>query len=94
MAIGPQTKWIKNKFTNFKRLLVIFAGAIVINFYLFTSYSVVSNLIIISSLFLVITSFLDFSKKLKKFVKNNFSLIVWFLIFIGLNHNFSIEKDF
>ena len=99
MAIGPQTKWIKNKFTNFKQLLVIFAGAIVINFaiyHLFKSYSVISNLIIISSLFLVITSFLDFFKKTEKNLSRIIShLSFGFLIFfIGLNHNFSIEKDF
>ena len=99
MAIGPQTKWIKNKFTNFKQLLVIFAGAIVINFaiyHLFKSYSVISNLIIISSLFLVITSFLDFFKKSEKNLSRIIShLSFGFLIFfIGLNHNFSIEKDF
>ena len=99
MAIGPQTKWIKNKFTNFKQLLVTFAGAILINFaiyHLFKSYSVISNLIIISSLFLVITSFLDFFKKSEKNLSRIIShLSFGFLIFfIGLNHNFSIEKDF
>ena len=99
MAIGPQTKWIKNKFRNFKQLLLIFAGAIVINFaiyHLFKSYSVISNLIIISSLFLVITSFLDFFKKSEKNLSRIIShLSFGFLIFfIGLNHNFSIEKDF
>ena len=32
MAIGPQTKWIKNKFTNLKYLLIMFSGALIINF--------------------------------------------------------------
>ncbi len=99
MAIGPQAKWIKNKFVNLKPIIIILLGAILINFaitYLFKSYSIISNLIIISSLFLIISSFLDFFKK----TKLNFSRIVshlsfgFLIFFIGLNHNFSIEKDF
>ena len=60
MAIGPQTKWIKNKFTNLKYLLIMFSGALIINFaiaYFFRSLSLISNLIIISSIFLIISSF-------------------------------------
>ena len=99
MAIGPQSKWIKNKFTNFKQLSIILTGALGINFgifYFFKSYSVISNLIIISSLFLILSSFLDFFQK----SKINLSRIVshlsfgFLIFFIGLNHNFSIEKDF
>ena len=99
MAIGPQSKWIKNKFTNFKQLFIILTGALGINFgifYFFKSYSVISNLIIISSLFLILSSFLDFFQK----SKINLSRIVshlsfgFLIFFIGLNHNFSIEKDF
>ena len=99
MAIGPQTKWIKNKFENIKELLVMAAGAALINFtiiYFFKSYSFISNLIIISSLFLIISSLLDFFKK----VKNNVPRIIshlsfgFLILFIGLNHNFSVEKDF
>ena len=99
MAIGPQAKWIKNKFTNFKQLFIILTGALGINFgifYFFKSYSVISNLIIISSLFLILSSFLDFFQK----SKINLSRIVshlsfgFLIFFIGLNHNFSIEKDF
>ena len=65
MAIGPQTRWIKNKFTNFKNIFYIIAGSIIINFtivYLFKSYSFISNLIIISSLFLIISSVSDLLK--------------------------------
>ena len=99
MAIGPQTRWIKNKFTNFKNIFYIIAGSIIINFtivYLFKSYSFISNLIIISSLFLIISSVFDIFKK--KGI--NFSRIVshlsfgFLILFIGLNHNFSDEKDF
>ena len=99
MAIGPQTKWIKNKFENIKELLVITAGAVLINFtiiFFFKSYSFISNLIIISSIFLIISSLFDFFKKEKINVARIIShLSFGFLIlFIGLNHNFSIEKDF
>ena len=99
MAIGPQAKWIKNKFINLKLVIIILLGAILINFaivYFFKSYSIISNLIIISSLFLIISTFLDFFKKSKL----NFSRIIshlsfgFLIFFIGLNHNFSIEKDF
>ena len=99
MAVGPQAKWIKNKFTNLKQLLLILICATLINFsifYLFKSYSVISNLIIISSMFLIISSLLDFLKKSEKNISRILShLSFGFLIFfIGLNHNFSIEKDF
>ncbi len=99
MTIGPQAKWIKNKFVNYKYYLYIILGAFVINFiivFLFKSYSIISNLIIISSLFLIISSFLEIFKK----KKTNFSRIIshisfgLLIFFIGLNHNFSIEKDF
>ena len=99
MAIGPQTKWIKNKFENIKELLVITAGAVLINFtiiFFFKSYSFISNLIIISSIFLIISSLFDFFKKQKINLARIIShLSFGFLIlFIGLNHNFSVEKDF
>ncbi len=99
MAVGPQVKWIKDKFENFKYLFFITSGAIIINFliiFFFKSYSIMSNLIIISSLFLIISSFFDFFKK--KII--NLSRIIshlsfgFLIFFIGLNHNFSVEKDF
>ena len=99
MAIGPQAKWIKNKFSNLKSMLLILGGAIVINFaivYFFKSYSLISNLILISSLFLIISSFNDFFKRSRLSLPRIIShLSFGFLIlFIGLNHNFSVEKDF
>ena len=99
MAIGPQTKWIKNKFLNFKSLIAILGGAITINLaiiHFFKSYSLISNLIIISSLFLISSSFFDILKK----KKSSFPRIIshlsfgFLILFIGLNHNFSVEKDF
>ena len=99
MAIGPQTKWIKNKFSNLKSILLILGGAIIINFaivYFFKSYSLISNLILISSLFLIMSSIFDFFKKSRLTLPRIIShLSFGFLIlFIGLNHNFSVEKDF
>ena len=99
MAIGPKVKWIKNEFLNFKDLLKIIVGAIAVNFiitYFFKSYSLISNLIIISSVFLIISTISDAFKK----PKINFARIIshfsfgFLIFFIGLNHNFSIEKDF
>tara|TARA_Y100000591_G_C21752601_1_gene655598 strand:- start:97 stop:1209 length:1113 start_codon:yes stop_codon:yes gene_type:complete len=99
MAVGPQVKWIKNKFSNLKQLLLIIFGALCVNFaiiVLFRSYSIISNLIIISSVFLIISSFFDILKKgVKNFPRIISHLSFGFLIFfIGLNHNFSVEKDF
>ena len=99
MAIGPKVRWIKNEFLNFKDLLKIIVGAIAINFiitYFFKSYSLISNLIIISSVFLIISTISDAFKR----PKINFARIIshfsfgFLIFFIGLNHNFSIEKDF
>jgi cytochrome c-type biogenesis protein CcmF len=99
MAIGPKVRWIKNEFLNFKDLLKIIVGAIAVNFiitYFFKSYSLISNLIIISSVFLIISTILDVFKR----PKINFARIIshfsfgFLIFFIGLNHNFSIEKDF
>ena len=99
MAIGPKVRWIKNEFLNFKDLLKIIVEAIAVNFiitYFFKSYSLISNLIIISSVFLIISTTLDAYKK----PKINFARIIshfsfgFLIFFIGLNHNFSIEKDF
>ncbi len=99
MAIGPQAKWIKNKFSNLRSILLILSGAIIINFaivYFLKSYSLISNLILISSLFLIMSSIFDFFKQSKlSFPRIVSHLSFGFLIlFIGLNHNFSVEKDF
>jgi cytochrome c-type biogenesis protein CcmF len=102
MAIGPKVKWIKEKFNNLKNYLFILLGSILINFliiFLFKSYSILSNLIIISSLFLIISSLIDASKSFKKkridFARiishSSFGLLV---MFIGLNDIFSVEKDY
>ena len=102
MSVGPRVKWIKNKFNNLKLLFKILIGSIFLNFliiYFFDKYSIISNFIIITSIFLIITSLKD----LVEFFKNkniNFSTIVshtsfgFLILFIGLNYNFSLEKDF
>ena len=102
MAIGPRVKWIKGKFENLKNYLFIFIGSVLINFliiFLFKSYSVLSNLIIISALFLIISSLRDMLKSLRK-NKFNIAQIIshtsfgFLVLFIGLNNIFSIEKDY
>ena len=102
MAIGPKVKWIKEKFNNLKNYLFILLGSILINFliiFLFKSYSILSNLIIISSLFLIISSLIDAFKSFKK-NKTDFARVIshasfgFLIMFIGLNHIFSIEKDY
>ena len=102
MSVGPRIKWIKNKFYNLNLLFKILIASIFINFciiYLFQGYSLMSNFIIISALFLVFASIMDLYKSLKK---QNIELprvishlaFGFLILFIGLNYNFSIEKDF
>ena len=103
MALAPNVKWIKNNFKITKSIILILIASFILNiliFYYFKSYSLISNLIIISSLFLIFHSLLDLAREYQK--KNNFyfSRIISHLgfalliFFIGLNHNFSIDKDF
>ena len=102
MATGPNASWIKNKFDNIKLYFLILLGAILINLMIilfFKNFSILSNFIIISALFLILSSLKDFviSKK-----KNNLDLariiahasFGFLVLFIGLNHIFSIEKDY
>ena len=102
MAIGPRVKWIKEKFENLKDYLFILLGAILINFlivFLFKSYSILSNLIIISAFFLIISSLIDAFKYFKKKKIDPARIIShasfgFLVLFIGLNNIFSIEKDY
>ena len=103
MALAPKAKWIKNNFKKSVSLTLIVFFSIIINFGIeryFNSYSVLTNLIIISSIFLIIYSIIDLVKSLIK--KNSidipriishlgFGLLVFF---IGINHSFSISNDF
>ena len=103
MAIAPNTKWIKNNFKNIFFLTSIALSAIIINLfigYYFNSYSVLTNIIIISSIFLIIHSCIDLVKSLKDKISLDLSRIVSHLsfgllvFFIGINHSFSIDADF
>ena len=102
MSIGPQANWIKNKSYNLKLMFTILLGSVLINFlivYFFKSYSVLSSFIMISAIFLIMSSFTEIIKSFsnKKF---NFSRIIshtafgFLVLFIGLNYNFSLEEDF
>ena len=102
MAIGPKTGWIKTKYNNYKSLITILILSCISNFlifFFFKSYSLISNLIIISSLFLIIHSLKDFILKSKIKSYFNFSSFLSHLgfgilmLFIILNHNFSKEYD-
>ena len=102
MALGPKARWIKNKFENIKIYFLILTGAIGLNLaiiFFFKSYSLLSNFIIISALFLIISSLMDIAKALKK-NKLDFARIIshtsfgFLVLFIGLNDIFSLEKDY
>ncbi len=103
MALAPKVKWIKNSFKNFNILIFISIIALIINFlisYYFKIHSVLTNLIIITSIFLVIHSLVDLIETFNKKISRDFARIISHLgfgllvFFIGINHNFSIDKDF
>ncbi len=101
MSLGPESKWIKTKFP-IKKLLAILILSFVLNLIIsviFKSTSLISNLIFITSFFLIIMSFLDVIKLIRL---NKITLISrsvshlgfgLLILFIGLNHNFSKEYD-
>ncbi len=103
MATGPNTNWIKNKKKYFSFSFWILLLAISLNFiifYILKSHNILTNLIFISSIYLIIYSLFDFSNNLKKnssldlprtISHLGFGLLVFF---IGVNHSFSIEEDF
>ena len=102
MALGPKAKWIKNKFENIRIYFLILTGAIGFNLaiiFFFKSYSLLSNFIIISALFLIISSLMDIAKALQK-NKLDFARIIshtsfgFLVLFIGLNDIFTLEKDY
>ena len=102
MALGPKAKWIKNKFENIRTYILILTSAIGLNLaiiFFFESYSILSNFIIISALFLIISSLIDTAKAIKK-NKLDFARIIshtsfgFLVLFIGLNDIFSLEKDY
>ena len=102
MAVGPKIGWIKHKYDNYKTFLIIIILSCIINFFIFfffKSYNLISNLIIISSLFLILHSIKDFFMvaktksylNLASFVSHfGFGFLIFFII---LNYNFSKEFD-
>ncbi len=103
MAVGPKTSWIKHNHNDYKPFLIIIALSCVVNFLIFfflKGYNFISNLIIISSLFLILHSIKDFIANIKtnsyfnlaSFLSHfGFGILIFFII---LNHNFSKEFDF
>ena len=102
MAVGPKAKWIKNKFEDIKIYFFILLASFGLNFliiFFFKSYSVLSNLILISAIFLILSSLIDLTNAIKK---NKFDLtrtishasFGFLVLFIGLNNIFTIEKDY
>ncbi len=103
MSFGPASIFNKNKLIKIYKVLFILTLSTTINiaiFYLFKSYSLITNLIIISSLFLIFYTISDFVNSLRKKIQFDFPRIIshlgfgFLIFFIGINHNFSIEKDF
>ena len=105
MAVAPRVGWIKAKFSISYYSLLVVLFALLINFLIqkaFKSYSWYSNLIIISSIFLIIYTLIDLFRGnfKKKDLNNRLSRIISHLgfglliFFIGINHTLTIEKDF
>ena len=79
MALGPRIGWIKNKYIDTKSLILIAAISLVINFtifYFFQSYNFISNLIIISSLFLIFNSIKNFCYQQRKIFSSIFQVFI------------------
>ena len=103
MAIAPSVKWIRHIFKKSYKFLLIAVLAVLVNvliLYFFKSYSLLSNLIIISSIFLILYSLIDLIKYFRTKISFDLSRVISHLgfgllvFFIGINHNFSLEKDF
>ena len=103
MSIGPKFSWIKSQNKFFYETLFLMLSAIVINlfiFYFFGEYSLLSNLIFITAIFLILHSVLDAKKFINNINKTGLSRIISHLgfgllvFFIGINHQFSLEEDF
>ena len=103
MAIGPKMSWIKHNQKKIWPIFFIFVLATILNFiiiYFFGSYSVLTNLIIISSFFLIINSLIDLRNSFFKKGDLNIPRIIshigfaFLIFFIGINNHFSLEKDF
>ena len=103
MAIGPQFQWINSQKKKLKQTVLILLGALIINllsFYLFGNYGIYSNLILITATFLIVHSILDAKKSITNKKKFEYPRIISHLgfgllvLFIGINHQHSVEVDF
>jgi len=103
MAIGPKFSWIKSQKKILYKILFPILGAVVINlfiYYFFGKYSLLSNLIFISALFLILYTLLDIKKFINEKIKTGLPRIISHLgfgllvFFIGINYQFSFEEDF
>ena len=103
MAIGPRINWIKGSYKKINFAILILVLSVFFNFLIFNTfgtYSILSNLIIISSIFLIIHSVYDLFEMLKKKIRIDLPRIISHLgfglliFFIGINHNYSVEEDF
>tara|TARA_B100000963_G_scaffold358308_1_gene382627 strand:+ start:234 stop:2114 length:1881 start_codon:yes stop_codon:yes gene_type:complete len=102
MAIGPNISWIKFKNINKKKIILVTLFSTLIIFLLKKlngGFSPISNLILISSVFLIIYSLIDLKILLKNRPYNNLSRVIshlgfgFLIFFIVINHNYSIERD-
>jgi len=103
MSHGPQANWVAYKPAKIKKSLSILFLSIflIIIFIYFTNQkNILINLILVSSIYLIIQTFLDLLKNLSK---KNFSLYSsifshlgfgFLILFISLNSIFSVEHDF
>ena len=69
MSLGPNTQWIKDRFHQINLLIKLFIGSILINFFIlffFKGYSLLTNFIFITSIFLILSTLLDLFKSLKR----------------------------
>ena len=103
MTLGPQFNWVNSKKEKLYKAIYVFAGAVVINLFLFyflKSYSFYLNFIFITASFLILHSIIDANESIKSKKKYKYPRIISHLgfgllvFFIGINHQYSIETDF
>jgi cytochrome c-type biogenesis protein CcmF len=103
MSYGPKANWLVYKPTRLKKSLsILFLSVflIIIFIYFTNQKNILINLILVSSIYLIIQTFLDLLKNLSK---KNFPLYAsifshlgfgFLIFFISLNSIFSVEHDF
>ena len=103
MTLGPQFNWVNSKKEKLYKAIYVFAGAVMINIFLFyflKSYSFYLNFIFITASFLILHSIIDANESIKSKKKYKYPRIISHLgfgllvFFIGINHQYSIETDF